>query len=299
MVSLADSPRDSETARLFLVRFVEHLPAMEGVDIQGTVYPGFGRCIYCGSDGGTEGLRDEHIMPFCLGGNAIIEKASCKACEAITSYLDGYMGRRVFYELRVHSGIQTRNPKDRPTHLNATLQVAGELEVRSFPAKEQPYAVAMPIWDFPGVLVARKITAGFPNEGKHFLYYVPPSLQAEIPRGQFLVNAANNTTTFARAIMKIAYCHTVAEIGLAGFRRLVSPQIILGQYPYVSHFVGCKLQNPPPPLPSNQMHMVQRSTIAFGRMKLIMQSVRLFGSSGTGEHGLSVYHVIVGAPLIS
>ena len=55
---------------------------MEGVDIQGKIYPGFGRCIYCGSDGGTDGLRDEHIMPYCLGGNAVIEKASCKACEA-------------------------------------------------------------------------------------------------------------------------------------------------------------------------------------------------------------------------
>jgi hypothetical protein len=236
-------------------------------------------------------------MPYCLGGNAIIEKASCKACEAITSYLDGYMGRRVFYELRIHSGIQTRNPKDRPTHLSATLQVAGELEVRSFPAKEQPYAVALPIWDVPGVLVGRALTMEFPNEGKHFFYYVPESLQTEIPKGQFLVNAASNTATFARAVMKIAYCHTVAEMGLAGFRRLASPRIILGHFPYVSHFVGCKLENPPPRMPADQMHMVQRSTITFGRMRLIMQSVRLFGSSGTGEHGLSVYHVIVGAPL--
>jgi hypothetical protein len=109
---------------------------MEGVDVQGKSFSGFGRCIYCGSDGGEHGLRDEHIMPFCLGGTAVIKQASCRACEGITSRLDGYLGRRVFYELRVHSGIQTRNPKERPTHLNATLQVAGQIEVRSFPAKE-------------------------------------------------------------------------------------------------------------------------------------------------------------------
>jgi hypothetical protein len=157
----------------------------------------------------------------------------------------------------------------------------------------------MPIWDVPGILVGRALTTGFPNEGKHFFYYVPESLQAELPRGQFLVNAASNTTTFARAIMKIAYCHTVAEMGLTRFRPLVSPQIVLGQYPYVSHFIGCKLENPPPPLPPNQMHMVQRSIITFGRMKLLMQSVHLFGSSGTGDYGLSVYHAIVGAPLTS
>jgi hypothetical protein len=149
------------------------------------------------------------------------------------------------------------------------------------------------------VLACRPFTLSFPNEGKHFFYYVPESLKAEIPRGQFLVDAASNTATFARAVMKIAYCHTVSEMGLDGFRRLVSPQIVLGHFPYVSHFIGCKLQNPPPRLAPNQMHMVQRSTITFGRMKLIMQSVRLFGSSGTSEHGLSVYHAIVGAPLIT
>jgi hypothetical protein len=51
---------------------------MEAVDVQGKIYASFGRCIYCGSDGGTDGLRDEHIMPYCLGGNAIIRDASCK-----------------------------------------------------------------------------------------------------------------------------------------------------------------------------------------------------------------------------
>jgi HNH endonuclease len=272
---------------------------MEAENIQRRIYPGFGCCIYCGSDGGDDGLRDEHIMPYCLGGNAVIREASCKACEAETSYLDGYLGRKVFYELRVHSDIQTRNPKNRPTHLKATLQVAGELEVRSFPAKEQPYAVALPVWDIPGVLVGRAPTTAFPGEGKHFFYYVPESLQAELPQGQFLVNAASNTTTFARAIMKIAYCHAVAELGLDGFRRLVSPQIILGQYSYVSHFIGCKLDQPPPPLASNQMHAVQRSTITFGRMRLLMQAVRLFGSSGTKDRGLTVYYAIVGAPRIT
>ena len=101
----------------------------------------------------------------------------------------------------------------------------------------------------------------FPNEGKHFFYYVPESLQTEIPKGQFLVNAASNTATFARAVIKIAYCHTVAEMGLAGFRRLASPRIILGHFPYVSHFVGCKLENPPPRMPANQMHMVREARL--------------------------------------
>lgn len=38
-------------------------------DIQGKKYPSFGRGIYCGSDGGADGLRDEHIIPKSLGSN--------------------------------------------------------------------------------------------------------------------------------------------------------------------------------------------------------------------------------------
>src|SRR5258707_332054 len=110
---------------------------MEVLDIQGKKYPGFGRCIYCGSN--ESDLRDEHIMPYCLGGNAILEAASCQRCEKITSYLDGYLGQKTFYEFRVHSGIQTRRPNKRPATLLATIQVRGELEQRFYPAKEHPY----------------------------------------------------------------------------------------------------------------------------------------------------------------
>jgi hypothetical protein len=39
-----------------------------------------GRCIYCGSDGGNEGLGDEHIVAYCLAMDAYVPKASCLSC---------------------------------------------------------------------------------------------------------------------------------------------------------------------------------------------------------------------------
>jgi hypothetical protein len=51
-------------------------------NVEGKRYPGFGRCIYCGAAGN---LKDEHIVPLSLGGNTMILKASCGACEKITS----------------------------------------------------------------------------------------------------------------------------------------------------------------------------------------------------------------------
>jgi hypothetical protein len=73
-------------------------------NIQGREFEGVGFCIFCGSDGHGRGLRDEHIIPYCLGGKAIMQKASCAECEAITSYIDGYLGRRVFYDYRLSAG---------------------------------------------------------------------------------------------------------------------------------------------------------------------------------------------------
>ncbi|WP_372805616.1 HNH endonuclease [Loktanella salsilacus] len=42
----------------------------------------FNECIYCGS---ADDLTDEHIVPFSIGGNHILSKASCKSCAKITS----------------------------------------------------------------------------------------------------------------------------------------------------------------------------------------------------------------------
>jgi hypothetical protein len=70
---------------------------------------GGGVCIYCGWDGGEEGLRDEHTVPYSLGGNTVLLKASCADCEAITSYLDGYMVNAIFGHLRVHLDLQSRS----------------------------------------------------------------------------------------------------------------------------------------------------------------------------------------------
>jgi 5-methylcytosine-specific restriction endonuclease McrA len=67
-------------------------------DVQGRRAPvkGGGTCIYCGSDGGTDGLRNEHAVPYSLGGTAKLLNASCSECERVTSYLDGYLANATY-----------------------------------------------------------------------------------------------------------------------------------------------------------------------------------------------------------
>src|SRR5687767_4990948 len=72
-----------------------------------------GLCIYCGSHGGTDGLRSEHTFPFFTGHNVELLAASCTSCERITSYLDGYCAKNMFHSFRAHKGVQTRRPRSR------------------------------------------------------------------------------------------------------------------------------------------------------------------------------------------
>jgi hypothetical protein len=106
-----------------------------------------------------------------------------------------------------------------------------------------------------------------------------------------------NNITFARAIAKIAYSHAVAKYGLNGFRHLALPDIILGKYSCVSYFVGSDPGPPPPRDPSERRHAVVFATASSpGGLRLVIAAVRLLAHSGTGEHGMPIYRVVMGAP---
>lgn len=101
-------------------------PNPDWENIQGRRYPGYGRCIFCGCDGGVEGLRDEHIIPLALGGDTVIEHASCRTCERLISPVDTHLGHSVYGRHRIHVNAPTRHPKERPATLPArfTLRLA-------------------------------------------------------------------------------------------------------------------------------------------------------------------------------
>lgn len=264
-------------------------------------FPSPGECIYCGAR--DVELTDEHIIPFSLGANVEIVDASCKACAAITSEDEKELGRKVLFDYRLHLGIQTRRPKKRPKTLPARVVIAGGPEqTLDLPIADHPYFTAMPIWGLPGLLAGSQPRAKFEQESSHLYYSIPPNIRqtlnlrdgemAEIKVPDIEIDSLK----FARAIAKIAYCQAVAIFGLHGFRRLVMPDLILGRYPLVPYFVGCEMKVPPPPGDAKGVHFVDLRIVTIGGMKLIVGSVRLFAHSGTSEHGMPIYRVVVGAP---
>jgi 5-methylcytosine-specific restriction endonuclease McrA len=278
-------------------------------DIQGKKYPGYGRCIYCGSDGGADGLRDEHIIPYSLGGHTEITEASCRDCERRINPIDTHMAHAVFGEYRIHAGVQTRNPKDRPNSLPARF-IVGEKEISlHLPMKDHPFSLALPVWGNAGFFRSVSIDSPFPEPFMHIYHYAPHTMHqtlgvAETEDFRIWSSGRLDPTLFARGIAKIAYCHTVVKYGLDGFRPLVLPDIILGRFSGVSYFVGSPLTMPSRPFPKGHRHMVRgvdvdglpdHEKIIGMSLKLHLVYVRLFADSAHQQHGMPTYHVIAGA----
>lgn len=260
---------------------------------------GGGVCIYCGWDGGTGGLHDEHIVPYSLGGNTELLNASCTDCERVTSYLDGYLANAIFGHLRVHLNLQSRSGHG--DTLPATIELADGQRAVDIATADHPFFLNMPIWRPPGVMLGAQLSSGFGQAGRFTYWYVPPNLRDSIglKDGDIAriidTSPPHNLSTFARGLMKIAYCNAVMKYGLDGFRPLVAPDIILGKYPNIAYFVGSDPTTPSPPYPRGQQHSVGLGDITYQNLKLLTAPIRLFGDSGAGDKGMPFYTVIFGA----
>ncbi len=276
------------------------MDAVERIDRR--EYPSFGECIYCGSHASETELTDEHIIPFSLGGNAVIVEGSCRVCAAETSKIENEIGRQLFWDFRTHTKSQTRRAKERPKDLPFAFAISGgPIQTKSVPIEDHPYFTPMPVWGMPGILTGDQPTSEFQHHKAHVFYWLPPHIKtvlgladgvpAEIPFPEFRIDHQK----VARAIAKIAYCQTVVKYGLHGFRRLVLPDLILGRYPNIPHFVGCEIGDPPPPDARGVQHKLQITHVSKGDLRLSVVTVRLFANSGVPEHGPPIYEVVAGA----
>jgi hypothetical protein len=270
-------------------------------DIQGQKVhvEGGGSCIYCGSAGGADGLHDEHIIPYALGGKTELLAASCSACEKITSYLDGYLANRTYKHARVHMGVQSR--RGHPKVLPTLVAIEGDYRTFELEPSKHPYFLHMPVWRPAGIISGLQPSSDFGDAKTHLYWYVPSDIRTTIGLrdGELAkiqdTTPAPNISTFARGIAKIAYCHAVFMFGLGGFRPLMLPDIILGRSPNIPYLVSSDLGDPEPPGTPDVEHLVQRLNAPRSGPKLITILVRLFAHSGTPDNGMPVYEVIVGS----
>src|ERR1700733_13961651 len=77
--------------------------------------PSKDKCIYCGKI--EVELTDEHFLPLSLGGQHIIEKASCLECADITKKFEQDVARELWGDARISYNAPSRRKKQRPSHI--------------------------------------------------------------------------------------------------------------------------------------------------------------------------------------
>jgi hypothetical protein len=284
-----------------LFRAPEKPMKVETEEFRRRSFPSFGQCIYCGEPEAKTKLTNEHIVPLSLGGTSMLLKASCTSCAKITSQLELHLARNIFGHHRIHANVATRNRKNRPSVLPATIKI-GETPAQDmeFLIGDHPYFTFLPVWKAPGMLTGASPTANFATEELHRFDFVPAHFRklislADTDSLSFQAPIKLNEDQFSRALAKIAYCTAVSRYGLNGFERTTIVDFILGKYPFAQYLVGGRTDDVSPPMPKNIDHAIVLMEMSVSQKNTIIAMVRLFANTGTGTHGMPAYTVMIGA----
>lgn len=260
-------------------------------------YPSVGACIYCYAkyyDASQPGRRLalEHIVPEALGGSLLLPEASCARCEGITSSFEGTVCRRIFGPLRIHFGMPTKRPKDRPHSLPVRAFYAGEEEPRrvEVPLSEHPYMCTLVELDPPLLL-------GPPQGGKRVLLTLFPAGKVVVDRqmaelcGKLKAERIEIATTIATdefllMLAKIAHAGCVARFGIGNFQAFLPDLIRRKDAAGLGLYVGAGEDRPPA---DGTMHHFGVRHLRRGRQLLAVVEIGLFKAAG-----LPSYDVVAG-----
>jgi len=259
------------------------------------IYDPVGRCIYCSysPDDGSTALGDEHIIPFSLNGTHVLPLASCRKCEKVTSYLDGFAARSIFYQIRTSARIRTRTKL--PDTLPAILLFEDGHEERvTVPADIHPSVLALPKFAMPHLL------SGTRPDG-NFQFTIIRWQRASLRWDEFVkargakegaVDCAIKPQQFSRVLAKIAHAYAVAKLGIDGFEPFLVDLIHQRNVVRAPELVGSEPEIPPPT--SGVVHELD----FIGDNNFVVVRIRLFASSSIdGAHGFPVYLVVAGQPI--
>lgn len=269
-------------------------------DIQGHKFPAVGRCIYCGSDGGDDGLRSEHFLPEALGGRAQLLGSSCADCEKITSYLDGYLARRTYYDFRLANDVRGKKRKRvQVTHRAVQLSYREVEQETELPVESRPYFTVLPVLEPPGLLAGIDRTDPIRASQAHAYHYIPEDLRSRLNLTDeeplsFRQAGDINVAAFARGIAKIGYGAAISHLGYGAFDPLEIQAVILGRSFAIAAYVGGRGLEESPPDPPGRRHWINIEEQVVDGATLIVAAIRIFADSGTEAVGMPIYDVVVG-----
>ena len=254
---------------------------------------GIGQCIYCGA---TAGLSREHVLPFGLGGNLVLQDASCPLCAKETSKLELRLLRGHWWPYRQFLGLPSRRASETVPDLSVTIKCADGSEIPAWlPMAKQSVAMVFE-FDPPSILkgtlrndvpnaprVYMKHLAAFPAvvqiNGRD--YSLKSDEKLEIP-------IHFDASDLCRFLAKVAHGYAISRRGIDACTEFLLPPLILGNTDGAQSFVGGN--GSPlvgPRLPGGGLHsMMDRLNDGF-----VSVYIQLFRDRGDPP---PIYEVIVG-----
>jgi hypothetical protein len=245
------------------------------------ILPPVGQCIYCLA---TLGLTDEHIIPFSLGGNLVLPKASCKSCNKITHKFEGAVARKVFGQFRAAYDVQTRRPEEQPNHVKIRTK-SGSL--KWVPIKEVPDMLFVPESCEPELQV-RPSPSPWGGLGTWAIRDNGLKEFQELHDWDGTVWVDTHPWHFGRMLAKIGYSYAVAKLGLGTFQPLVI-DIIKGKVQNLSELIGTETKHQNQDLINVHELLLYALRILEDDVLYVAVDIRLFAN-----HNLPKYIVIVG-----
>lgn len=242
-------------------------------------------CIYCGAR--DVRLTDEHVVPYSLGGQYVLERASCDICADITKRFEQDVARELWGDARAAYNAPTRRKKERAT------------EVVLKDPKGLESDLTVPVNDYPAVFVFYEMSRAGILEGRGADEDVSgtwtlSALSDDKRREEFHSRVPGRLTTkfrhvpksFARLVAKIGYCQVLTSLSPADFDAVCLPYI-LGKSQNLSHIVGARPDHEPPE--PNVGYRLASNRFGTDSFQVITATVRLLANCDT-----PTYHVVVG-----
>jgi hypothetical protein len=202
-----------------------------------------GECIYCGS---LNDLTDEHVLPYALGGQLVLPKASCKSCSAKTGKLEQKLLRGHWWPYRKMLGLQTRSPAASNELKSVKIikangdEISGEMPLESFVA-----AIVFKLHP-PSILIGNE-TSGEPSAKETFLKLLGPMPSEATVNGKLYPLTSSDKVEFpinfdsrdlTRFLAKVAHGYAISKEGIAAFDEFYLPEFILGRTDGIQTYVG-------------------------------------------------------------
>jgi hypothetical protein len=244
-----------------------------------------GACIYCGAAGVR--LTDEHVVPLSLGGQHIIEKASCDDCAKITARFERDVAREMWGDARISYNAPSRRKKERKSYIILTDPDNPERKVK------------VPYSEYPAAMISYKmhrcgLLEGMPENVDLSAMWQFSAIHDDAKAKDFEKKFGIKLTSkfrhvpesFARLLAKIGYCNLLCVLDPGDFRPICVPYI-LGRKGNPSYIVGgtFDIADPNPDLG------YILNTVCFGTAErlMLLAEIRLFANAHT-----PTYHAVVG-----